>query len=97
MVMEWELSVNRIDKVYKAILNVTGQQTVLSFVNDLKSNDTNLLVLYNKSLSGTDQRFQKGDTLFILSKSFKGNNNNMERSFAHTFRAGSETMQVFCF
>lgn len=71
MVMEWELSVNKIDNSYKAILNVTGQQTGLSLLNDLKGNYTTLFVLYNKSLSGIDQRFQKGDTL-TLSKAATG-------------------------
>jgi len=72
MVMDWDLSVNKIDNLYKAILNVNGQQTTFSLLNDLKGNDTTLFVTYDKSLSGTDQKFQKGDTLFVLLKATMG-------------------------
>ncbi|MFC0776230.1 DUF5991 domain-containing protein [Terrimonas alba] len=72
MVMSWDLSVNKIDKFYKAILNVNGQQTTFSLLNDLKGNDSTLYVIYDQSLSGRDPNLQKGDTLFVLSKAAIG-------------------------
>ena len=74
MVMTWDLSVNKIDNVYKAILNVTGQQTVFSLLSNLKGSDTTLVVIYEESLPGINQEFQKGDTLFTLSKVATGIN-----------------------
>ena len=68
MVMTWNLSANKIDNKYNAILNVTGQQTDFSFLNNLNGNDTTLFVIYDESLSGISQGFHKGDTLFTLSK-----------------------------
>jgi hypothetical protein len=69
MVMSWNLSVNKIDNFYKAILNVNGQQTAFSLVTDLKGNDSTLYLIYDQTLSGTEHNLKKDDTLFILSKS----------------------------
>ena len=72
MVMSWDLSVTKINDMYNSILNVNGQQTGFSCLNNLKGNDTTLFVIYNELLSGVNQTLRKGDTLFILSKNVAG-------------------------
>jgi len=68
MVMEWDLSVNKIDKNYSAILNVNGQQTSFSMFNNVDGNDSALFVIYESTLDGRKDIFKKGDTLFSLHK-----------------------------
>ena len=68
MVMNWDLSVNKINDSYTAILNVNGQQTSFAVFNFLAGNDTTLFIIYDSTLDGIDQAFKKGDTLFSLSR-----------------------------
>jgi hypothetical protein len=65
--MQWELSVNKIGKIYKSILNVNGHLTSFSLLNNLEGNDKTLFIIYDSILSGVDPGFQKGDTLFSFS------------------------------
>jgi hypothetical protein len=66
--IEWSLSVNKINKIYKAILNVRSDQTGFSISCDLSGDTHDLFVKYESALSGKFKNLQKGDTLFILSK-----------------------------
>jgi hypothetical protein len=68
MVMEWDLSVNKIDKNYSAILNVNGQQTGFSLFNNVAGNDSSLFIIYESTLGGAGNVFKSGDTLFSLHK-----------------------------
>jgi hypothetical protein len=66
--MDWELDVYKIGKIYKAQLNVNGDQANFSLFNDLAGNDTVLHVIYNQPADSTGHILQKGDTLFSLLK-----------------------------
>lgn len=70
MVMSWDLSIHRVNDKYSSILNVNGQQTAFSCQNKLIGNDSTLFIIYDQLLNGNIPTLDKGDTLFVLSKSF---------------------------
>lgn len=68
MPVDWSLSVHRINKLYKAILN-KGSINSFSFECDLSGNNNELFVIYKSSFSGNVSDLKKGDTLLTLLKS----------------------------
>jgi uncharacterized protein DUF5991 len=68
MMMEWNLTVNKIEDKYNTILNVNGQQTSFSLFNTIAGNDSVLYIIYDYKIEGMQEAFKKGDTLFSLQK-----------------------------
>jgi Family of unknown function (DUF5991) len=68
MVMNWDLSVDKINDKYSAILNVNGQQKSFAVFNNLAGNDSVLFIICESTLNGVNEPLQPGDTLFSLLK-----------------------------
>lgn len=66
-IMQWEMSVSQQRDTCWGILEITGLTTYIKLLTTLSGDSSNVDVIYNKYLDGS-QDFNPGDVLFTLSK-----------------------------
>jgi hypothetical protein len=68
MVMDWSLSIKKQNDIYEGILEVNGQQTFLKLKMDIQGDASEIAIVYNRVIDGSNEQLKKGDTLFTLTK-----------------------------
>jgi len=72
MVMDWNLTISKQHDSCTGILEVNGQQTFMRLKIDLEGDTSNIAVIYDGLIDGSDAQLKNGDTLFTLTKTAHG-------------------------